>query len=263
MRIIVGTFAFSLVSPLIKMVVSAAESAGDHDVTFSIALHSDKPEVVAAVRTLSQLYDVRLFNYGYNRGLARSLNDMWLVAQTDDVYINCNDDIEWGPNGLALLAEKAVERRDCWMVSAQGWHSNSSALDSMGWCAAALNPIAMEQLGMLDENFYPAYYEDVDYSRRAKLAGLPEAIAEGTACHHFGSQTIITDHAVRVSNTVYYSFNESYFRRKWGDGYTTPFGAGGSLRIDPSVRRNPYGPHDRDDLPKEPLESISLPLSSR
>lgn len=253
MKIVIGTFAFFLVKPLIEMVASAAE--GTDEVEFYIAVHSDRPEILAACTALAQVFNVRLFDYRYNRGLARSLNDMWLAALDSgaDVYINCNDDVEWGPGDAVKLGEAAMQRRDAWMVSAMGYHAGNGVLDSMGWCAAALNPIAMEQIGCLDENFYPAYFEDVDYTRRARLAGLPEALAHDTCCKHAGSLTIMSDQTIRIANDLYFRGNDAYYQRKWGAGYTSPFNLGGSLRIAPEDRRAPYGELDRSDLAHEPL----------
>jgi GT2 family glycosyltransferase len=254
MKIAICTFAFTQSAALMDMVSSAWSDK--HDVWFYLSLHSKNPDVVATCEAIQHKRNTRYFPYGFNRGLARSLNDAMLTAYREgaDVVINCNDDAEWGSGDVDALAECAMDRRDCGMVSASGWHGGRPERDSMGYCVIAINPIALDKVGCLDENFFPAYFEDVDHIRRIRMAGLPEAVCEQTACVHYGSLSIMADPAVRMENDVWYRRNQQYWWRKWGMGsdYTTPFNAGGSLYIDPAERNAPYGEgFDREDLPME------------
>lgn len=41
-----------------------------------------------------------------------------------------------------------------------------------GWHCIALHRNTLQKVGLFDENFYPAYYEDSDYVRRMELAGI-------------------------------------------------------------------------------------------
>jgi GT2 family glycosyltransferase len=253
MKIAICTFAFVLGPQLVAMADSARSDK--HEVVFYLSLHSQHPSAVTACETIRLHRPTVFFPYGWNRGLARSLNDAMLRAYADgaDVVINCNDDVQWGPGDVDRLAECAMDRRDCAFVSASGWHHGRPERDSMGYCVIAINPIALEAVGCLDENFYPAYYEDCDHLRRARLAGLPEAVCEQTGCQHYGSASILSDPQLNAENDFWFVHNQAYWHRKWGLKleFETPFNRGDSLRIEPEQRRTPYGPgFDREDLPR-------------
>ncbi len=259
LRIAICTFAFALDEALVSMVESAVSAR--HDVVFYLSLHSQRPRVVAACEMIRhRRRNTRYFPYGYNRGLARSLNDAMLAAWEEgaDVVINCNDDAVWGEGDVDRLAEAAMDRPECYAVAASGWHSGRAEKDSMGYCVMAFNPLAMEVVGCFDENFFPAYFEDVDHHRRARLAGLPDAVCDETGCYHAGSASILSDQALRIENDHAFVLNQLYWQRKWGPAneFSTPHNLGGSLRIAPADRRAPYGPgRDRSDLIAEPLQS--------
>lgn len=51
-----------------------------------------------------------------------------------------------------------------------------------------------DAIGLLDEGFFPAYYEEVDYCLRAKRAGFKTVyVPEATAVHHFNNKEWQTD----------------------------------------------------------------------
>ena len=75
-----------------------------------------------------------------------------------------------------------------------------------------------EAVGSFDENFRIGQFEDVDFFRRAQLAGVKLAITGGAFLHHFGS---ITQEAIRQAKPAaaegsYYAENRAYYLRKWG-----------------------------------------------
>lgn len=277
MKIAICTFAFVASKELLRMVESAHSAR--HELWIYLSLHSQRHEVVAACELIRQSRRTRYFPYGYNRGLARSLNDAMLTAYADgaDIVINCNDDAVWGEGDVDKLAEAAMDQRHCYGVPASGWHSGRPDKDSMGYCVIAFNKICLEHIGCFDENFFPAYFEDVDHHRRTKLAGLPEGRCEQTACYHEGSLSLSLDQEVRIANDTAFRLNQLYWKRKWGlaDEYTTPHNLGsadgvaanvgnnhradpiGRLRIAPEQRRRPYGPGlDRTDLADEPIGAL-------
>jgi hypothetical protein len=44
----------------------------------------------------------------------------------------------------------------------------------IGWHCLGVNRRTLERVGLFDENYFPGYWEDVDFSRRVMLAGLTE-----------------------------------------------------------------------------------------
>ena len=127
-----------------------------------------------------------------------------------------------------------------------------------------LTKLSLDKIGLFDENFYPAYFEDTDFAYRAKLAGAKmHWIGEAKAVHgeapHWGSSTIMSDPILLQKNGITYNSNLEYYVRKWGATYpnetfTTPFNRPElSIRewvLDPKMRR-------RNSIWEEPFKSHS------
>lgn len=87
-----------------------------------------------------------------------------------------------------------------------------------------LNKRTIDSIGWFDENFYPAYNEDVDYRYRCKLANLRLVEIEGAGGEHVGSATIYSNPNYFASNKETHRKNNAYFRSKWGGrGSPVPF----------------------------------------
>jgi GT2 family glycosyltransferase len=96
-----------------------------------------------------------------------------------------------------------------------------------------LNAAMVETIGFWDENFWPIYCEDSDYSYRIAVTEGAERIVLQGDTGHFGSVTIV-DPVFSEHNARTYPTNRDYYRRKWGgdiarEVYTTPFDRGGSV----------------------------------
>lgn len=249
-KVIVSTFAHSHAVELEQMIDSCASQR--HDVAYYLHLHSQYPNVMAACERLAQREDVRYFAHGVNRGLAKSFNDTLLLAHAEgaQLVINSNDDSLWSEGDLDRLIEKALENPQVGSISCLGSHAGR-AIEEMGHSAAAFNWIAFDKVGMFDENFFPAYHEDVDYGHRLKLAGLEHLICEGTFVQHKGSGSINMN--LELRELIYETFarNEQYYIRKWGgncgqEAYTHPFNRF-PLYIAPEERHAPYPEYNRTD----------------
>lgn len=220
-------------------------------------LHSAASETRAACIALREAAEVTVHPHGENRGLSRTWNDGMLegYAEAADVVLIVNDDVEFSRGDVDRVTEAALERRDCHIVSCAGPHGrHRQRMPSHGYSCFAINPIALEVVGCFDENLFPAYCEDQDYSRRAQLAGLHEANCPDTEVFHAGSTSIFSDPGVRLRNAQSQALNQQYYRRKWGgDGdheqFVRPFNDPAlGVRIPPERRRHPYGPrYDRRD----------------
>jgi hypothetical protein len=96
-----------------------------------------------------------------------------------------------------------------------------------------LNQAMVERVGFWDENFWPMYCEDSDYSYRiAVTEGATREVLQGDT-GHFGSATI-EDPDYQRENGRTYPTQRDYYRRKWGgdiarEVFTTPFDRGGSV----------------------------------
>lgn len=72
-----------------------------------------------------------------------------------------------------------------------------------------------DKIGYVDVNFYPAYFEDNDYGRRARLTEAKMARYSGSPYFHFWSRTI-HEAGMSATNDKYFPLNEKHYIRKWG-----------------------------------------------
>ncbi len=98
-----------------------------------------------------------------------------------------------------------------------------------------------EKLGYADPNFWPGgYFEDNDYCRRARLAGVKACGVAHSAYFHFWSRTI---HQGEGTSSRQFTRNSDFYRMKWGgpfdgEAYQLPFN--GKPYRDPSNPDQPY-----------------------
>ena len=90
------------------------------------------------------------------------------------------------------------------------------------WQAFCLGYEAVRRVGLFDEGFFPAYFEDTDYLRRAEYSGV-EIVKVDVPMVHDNSSTLHSDpHFVhRNSNT--FSNNQAHYSNKVSNN---DFGAG-------------------------------------
>jgi GT2 family glycosyltransferase len=91
----------------------------------------------------------------------------------------------------------------------------------------------VELVGLFDENIYPAYLEDCDWSYRADLLKVKRyTVSDIHAIHGeegmTGSCTVNSDPVLREKNARTHQNNFAYYRRKWGginerEEFKTPF----------------------------------------
>ncbi|KAK7199572.1 hypothetical protein NESM_000936500 [Novymonas esmeraldas] len=114
----------------------------------------------------------------------------------------------------------------------------------------AVSRLALEVVGLFDENCYPAYFEDTDYIRRMHLLGLQEYRVPGwettPLLHIGGGSRLVTDtglhapehaadiHAFMKGSTaiIRRAFWTDYATAKYGHIPANDF----SIRVDPNVR---------------------------
>lgn len=253
MKIHVVTVAYNLPHSTLKLFMSLNSDKG-HEVHTHLFLHNAQNEAVVAVcEDLARTGEVTYYPYGTNRGLSKSWNEGILNAYGAgaDVVIVVNDDCEFTAGDLDKLAECAVRHRENHFISCWGWNHHHQKRMPLAYSCFAINPIAIEQIGMFDENIVPIYTEDCDYAYRAKLLGLNEVYVADTNVDHQGSAAIHTDHQLRAQNGITHAANMAYYIRKWGGGpdrerFTNPFGDQRfGLYIDPAMREAPYPGYNR------------------
>jgi GT2 family glycosyltransferase len=90
-------------------------------------------------------------------------------------------------------------------------------------------PDAWLAMGGFDENFYPAYYEDNDATRRLELAGLHRTQVTLPGWSHANSSTLY-DGSPEYQSAHWALFNQNgfYYQQKWGgmpgsETFASPF----------------------------------------
>ena len=114
-----------------------------------------------------------------NRGVAASWNAImregfgrgydWVFLASNDCFV--------APGTL----QKAIDVLDTGDVGI--WHVFAGNF-------FAISRKTVERIGWFDENFWPAYCEDCDYSRRCDLAGVTRRNVPGAVVEHLGSMTL-------------------------------------------------------------------------
>jgi GT2 family glycosyltransferase len=84
-----------------------------------------------------------------------------------------------------------------------------------------------DKIGYTDANFYPAYFIDNDYARRAVNADLKCCTMPDAVYFHFWSRTI-KQGTGGASNHKFFTANREFYRMKWNgdfgkEGFTIPF----------------------------------------
>jgi GT2 family glycosyltransferase len=110
-----------------------------------------------------------------------------------------SNDVVFQPGALEKLSQA---RRDEITLTA----------DAPNWQAFALGDEAVTDLGLFDEcGFYPAYFEDNDYIRRAQFAGVNIRKLD-IDLHHDNSSTIKSGYQSKNDKTFF--ANQRYYQSK-------------------------------------------------
>ena len=152
----------------------------------------------------------------WNEGIKLFPAPWWLIV---------NNDIQFAPGDLGRMSA-AVESPLAY--SAPGiFYGNHGA----SWFGITAECVALA--GLFDENIYPAYLEDCDYSRRCDLLGVTRANVGGCLAVHGepsqpGSCTVNENPGLAQKNCRTHGGNHEYYRAKWGgangqERYATPF----------------------------------------
>lgn len=168
--------------------------------------------------------DIEAIHLPHNIGVAASWNLGIKVTPRAPWWLIVNSDLTFGPGDLERLANTVSPRPALYKM--------------LGLAAFAINQATLEAIGLFDESFHPAYNEDIDYQRRADLAGVPH-IEVGFSGTHVGSATIFADLIYRRQNAITHPANDRYYERKWGgtkqggERFATPFNNGFDLTYAP------------------------------
>lgn len=113
-----------------------------------------------------------------NLGVAASWNLAIKMAHRDPFVMIASDDMWWPEGAMEGLASASGEDR---LVVSETWPH---------WCAFTIGMGVVSKVGLFDEGYYPAYYEDTEYERRMAQNGVERLL--GPAVGHDNSSTLKT-----------------------------------------------------------------------
>lgn len=227
------------------------------EITWHCYLHSQNEEVAGGCEYIAEALGEQFIYhpYGVNRGLARSWND-GLIESAEmgaTVMMIANDDIVASYADVLRLADAATRYRDYGFIECMGVDQRMGRRQPMAFALCAVNPIAIETIGYMDENLFPYGFEDSDYARRAGLEGVKWLTLEDVNIVHVGSATVAASPTLARQNQITFNATKAYYVQKWGgepgaEQYSVPFDDPTfDLRIDESVRNAPYYGYNRTD----------------
>lgn len=193
--------------------------------------------IVEARKTKNAELFKNVFVEKHNRlGVAPSWNRIirnspgpWFIAANDILFL---------PGSIALLDTVVKNTSDASVVCADGYN------------IFVITEVGIKKVGLFDENFYPAYFEDIDHWRRVVLSGAKAVNVPGFQfVHgeppHWGSTTIHSDPILMSKNKITFANLRDYYVRKWGgppsnEKFSVPFNRNVSLdfwECDPDLRK--------------------------
>lgn len=154
-----------------------------------------------------------------NLGVAASWNRMILEAISDkiDWLFLLNDDVEVR-EGCLTKTIKILSHMTQRPPIVSGYtgryigHNDGLILNEIyDFCAFALSPLSIKNtIGLFDEQFFPAYFEDCDFAHRAKIANVDIGVLPCFQVNHHncGTRDCVTHES--------FNRNKELYIEKWG-----------------------------------------------
>ena len=290
MNIVTGIVSYGLWDKTIRCLKSFSDELSEYDEVIIIDANPDDPMPPELLATIPD--QVTVYKHMANMGFPFSINDLmeeaFVERGADYLFIMGNDTIlapgTWTEMVLAvehsgiefLFAEemKVAEfqrRHPHAELNAFGeiYHSKSEGEITPNEYITGFHNCSLisrhyfEKVGYVDTGFYPAYFEDLDYVKRGRLADMDHFKLKGSFYLHDESSTIRSQMKQKKANSNrYFRLNEGYYRMKWGslthgnEKYNIPF-AGlrdiplGGLRLDGEYFQNGLRENGERSIAKE------------
>lgn len=135
-----------------------------------------------------------------NLGVAGSWNLGIKVTPHHDRWFIASNDIMLAPGDLATLADAKTDEL--------------TLADTFPyWQIFAVGEEVIREVGLFDEGFHPAYFEDNDFERRVRKKGFTVTQFQ-LGVKHDNSSTLRANSKFQKHNSETFEDNERYFRRK-------------------------------------------------
>lgn len=161
-----------------------------------------------------QFKDYHVEYHPENAGVGRSWNIGFRYGADYNILVSAS---MYFKNGISELVDKLSYANEYGLLTYEGWHT------------IVIGKKTIEKIGYIDENFYPAYYEDNDYMYRMKLANIHNK-PNGAILPKVDIDVECAGNAMSMKNGVFVDLqkNSDYYERKWGgkpgqEKYEKPF----------------------------------------
>jgi len=144
--------------------------------------------------------NLRVLNLPSNLGVAASWNLGIKLFPHDNRWTFASNDVVFEPGALSMLSTAS---------------SDSLTLSDRVpyWQTFAVGEGLVDRVGLFDERFMPAYFEDNDFERRVKLAGFP-VTKLSLNVRHDNSSTLKADPKLQEANNRTFVRNKKLYARK-------------------------------------------------
>lgn len=142
-------------------------------------------------------------------GVAGAWN-LALRENRDSHVIISNDDVELHAPTIESLV-RGAEETDAEFIFPK---FNPGAM----FCVFLIKHSLVDRIGEFDERFYPAYFEDNDFHRRMRLAGVKELQVDSASYDHVVSATLKSFNGQEMAeHHVNFERCRAHYIKKWGN----------------------------------------------
>jgi len=171
----------------------------DHPVRRLVVI--DNGDVVRDLQMPSLVQQTYVVRLPGNLGVAGSWNLGIKATPMAPWWLIANFDVTWPAGSLQQFVDRQPRDR--------------VVLSGGAWCAFAIGEQVIDEVGLFDEAYHPAYFEDDDYARRCDALRVHVEYS-GIPVHHRTSSTLKAGYDDRNSHT--FTENMYYFRDKEAAG---------------------------------------------
>jgi len=228
-----------------------------HNITTYLYLHNGRSqELIEECEKLTEKYYIEYYPFGFNRGISLAANEVihdTFDIKNRDILIGVGQDIFFNsPTAFDNWIEKAKPYIDTYCYIG----SKTKEEDTAPHGACITTPLCWKTMGCIDENFFPAQYEEIDSQRRLSFLfrDKPFKIDIVTDSTHDSMLSRRNDMSLNIQqNYITYPLCRSYYIDKWGgdigsEQYIHPFNDESiGYYIPWENHSNPYGKYDRQD----------------
>lgn len=157
---------------------------------------------------------IKVCNLPANIGCSGAWNLLIKTHMMNPYWIIASHDIAFTPGFLESMVETS-KKEDIGIVKGKEFQ----------WDLFLIKDWVIQECGLFDENFYPAYVEDCDYHIRLMLKNIKTESLENEYLHGdngyetSGSQTWRTDLSLKEKVDYSHNCNMYYIAEKWGDNW--------------------------------------------